>query len=72
MSETSALLVSPRYAAASAAYDAIVDAHGRDFFSLPTNRCYCGRTFTTGNGVGLHVAAIKRQAERAFDVAIVR
>ncbi|HEY3516105.1 MAG TPA: hypothetical protein VGL98_03590 [Gammaproteobacteria bacterium] len=80
------LLATPRFDAASAAYDAIADAHGSRYVSVyvdgvfdpaaaeinASNACLCGRVFTTANGRGLHIGAMKRAASRAFDAAIAR
>lgn len=69
-----ALLSSDRYVAASAAYDAIADAHGVDYEAdwryVGGVACICGRDFATGQARGLHVAATRREAGRAFDAAV--
>ena len=71
MSETITLFVStPRYDAASAAYDVIYDAHARDLDAMPVHACKCGRTFRTSQAFGLHMGAIRRSADRAFDAAL--
>lgn len=76
MDAIKALLETPRYAAASAAFDEIADAHGVDY-SLTVSEdgslgtaCKCGRPFRTTRARGLHIAATNRAALRAFDAAL--
>lgn len=47
------------------AYDGIFDAHAADLYG-PGHRCMCGRSFRTPNGLGLHLGAIRRQADQAM------
>jgi hypothetical protein len=82
MNTTQDLLNSPKYAPAVAAYDAIYDAHGVDWNAdflnvnyvgqIHTFACKCGREFKTNNGRGLHIGATRRDADKAFDAAIVK
>lgn len=50
------------------AYDRVADDHAKNFDwprSAP-HLCKCGREFGTGQGLGLHIAAVSRQADRAM------
>lgn len=49
------------------AYGAALDAHGQTFGETPA--CSCGRPFRTRRGVGLHVTAEHKRAEREYTAA---
>ena len=49
------------------AYDSIDDEHGRDYKGDAWQRtCKCGRSFSRGQGLGQHLAAVRRQADQAM------
>lgn len=55
---------------ADKALAAIADGHGHDWNVYGPNfrrACTCGRSFTTPNGLGLHLGAIDRKAWKAWD-----
>lgn len=53
------------------AYGARLAEHGRDWnIAAPT--CVCSRTFGSTRALGLHVAAQRRAAGRAFDMETAR
>lgn len=52
-----------------AAYSAVTDGHFKTYQSFQP-ACGCGRTFTTEQGLGLHLGAIDRQADKAWDAAV--
>ena len=54
--------------AASAAADALLAAHGRDYTSRSWRTlCKCGRDFGKPQGLGLHLSSVAKQADRLWD-----
>lgn len=55
--------------AALAAYDTTTAPHGKDYGSLTWRTvCLCGRVFKAHQGLGLHISAVRRAADKQWDV----
>lgn len=53
---------------ATIAEERILNAHNT--FTSDGLVCRCGRSFTTAQGMGLHLAAMRRKANRFFDMEL--